>query len=263
MRVTYEGQERPHYTRAKYPFYIQAPDFLSRPPIFIGTHFKPVIRPEKEVFMFRLIRGYRSVFIVMTVLAFLIAIPIEHALAALVYTQASETEPHYDHFRTRMNNLLAQEDVRVALLLHGINPTEVEARIAALTDDEVSQIRGRIGELPGGGSMAPLFPIWLVILILLGYILVITGVISLGAYTGVKIQEHQEEEYAKSAPFPAPPRVGTLPSVNPNEPWTGKWRVTEGQFRGVYCLQQNGDRVVSTSDSDSLYASSANPENHR
>jgi hypothetical protein len=202
--------------------------------------------------MFRLIRNCRSVFIVMTVLAFLIAIPIEHALAALVYTQASETEPHSDHFRTRMNNLLAREDVRVALLQHGINPTEVEARIAALTDDEVSQIHGRIGELPGGGSMAPLIPIWLVILILLGYILVITGVISLGAYAGVKIQEHQEEEYAKSTPFPAPLRVGPLPSVNPNEPWTGQWKVTEGRFRGVYCLQQNGDRVVSTSDSDQV-----------
>jgi hypothetical protein len=204
--------------------------------------------------MFCLISRHRSVFIGMTVLAFLIAIPIEHALAALVDTQASETEPYSDNFRTRMKNLLAREDVRVAFLQHGINPTEVEARIAALTDDEVSKISDRISELPGGGGgMAPIvFPIWLVILVLLGYILVITGVISLGAYAGVKIQEHQEEEYAKTTPYPAPPRVGPVPSANPNEPWTGKWKVTEGQFKGVYCLQQNGDRVVSTNDSDQV-----------
>jgi hypothetical protein len=202
--------------------------------------------------MFRLIRGYRSVFIVMTFLAFLIAIPIEHAFAALVYTQISETEPHSDHSRTRMNNLLAREDVRVVLLQHGINPAEVEARMAALTDDEVTQIRDRIGELPEGGMAPIVYPIWLIILVLLGYLLVITGVISLGVYAGVKIQEHQEEEYAKSTPYPAPARVGPLPSVNPNEPWTGRWKVTEGRFRGVYCLQQNGDRVVSTSDSDQV-----------
>jgi hypothetical protein len=68
----------------------------------------------------------------------------------------------------------------------------------------------------------------------------------------VKIQEHQEEEYAKSTPFPAPPRVGPLPSVNPNEPWTGKWRVTQGKFPGVYALKQNGDTVISTNDSDHI-----------
>lgn len=202
--------------------------------------------------MFRLIRGYRSVFIGMTVLSFLITIPIEQVLAALVDTEASETEIHSDHFRTRMNNLLARKDVRVALLQHGINPAEVEARIAALTDDEVSQISKEIGSPIAGGNMAIALPIGLVILILLGYVLIITGVISLGAYAGMKMQEHQEEEYAKSTPFPAPPRVGPLPSVNPNEPWTGKWKVAEGQFRGVYCLQQNGDRVVSTSDSDQI-----------
>lgn len=202
--------------------------------------------------MFRLIRGYRSVFIGMTALAFLIAIPIEHALAVLVDTQAFETEYHSDHFRTRIKNLIAREDVRAALLQRGINPTEVEAQISALTDQEILQICETAGAAPAGGNMAIALPIGLVILILLGYVLVITGVISLGAYAGAKIKEAQEDEYAKSIPFPAPPRVGPLPSVNPNEPWTGKWKVAEGQFRGVYSLQQNGDRVVSTSDSDQI-----------
>jgi hypothetical protein len=201
--------------------------------------------------MLRLIRGCRLVFIGMTILMFLIAIPIEHVLAALVDTQVLETQPHSDHFRTQLKSFLVRENVRVALLQHGINPTEVEARIVAMTDKELSQVNESMGALPAGADGAIfVLPIGLVILLLLGFVLVITGVISLGAYAGVKIQEHQEEEYAKSTPFPAPPRVGPLPSVNPNEPWTGKWKVTEGQFRGVYCLQQNGDRVVSTSDSD-------------
>jgi hypothetical protein len=203
--------------------------------------------------MFRMIRDSRSVFIGMTILAFLIAIPIEHALAALIDTQAFETEPHSDHFRTQMKNLLAREDVRVALLRHGINPAEVEERIAAMTDKELSQTSESKGLLPAGAAGdIVVFPLAVVIFILVVLVLVITGAISFGAYAGVKIQEHQEEAYAKSTPFPAPPRVGPLPGVNPNEPWTGKWKVTEGKFRGVYCLQQNGDRVVSTSDSDQV-----------
>lgn len=55
-----------------------------------------------------------------------------------------------------------------------------------------------------------------------------------------------------ASPFPAPPRVGPVPSVNPNEPWTGKWRVTQGQFPGVYALKQNGNTVISTNDSDHI-----------
>jgi len=185
----------------------------------------------------------------MTVLAFLTAIPVDYAIAALVDTQAFKTEQDPDYLRARMKDLLAREDVRAALLRHGISPAEAEERVAALTDDEVTQVRDRVGELPEGG-MAPIaYPIGLVILMLLGYILVITGVISLGVYAGTKLKEQAEEEYAKSTPYPAPTRVGPLPSVNSNEPWTGKWKVAEGQFRGVFSLQQNGDKVVSTSES--------------
>jgi hypothetical protein len=200
-----------------------------------------------------MIRGYRSVFFGMAVLAFLIAIPIEHALAALVSTQAFKSEQDVNQVRINLKSHLAREDVRVALLQHGINPAEIEARIAAMTDEEISQVSNNLGGLPtGAGGEIMVFPLGIVILILVVYVLVITGIISLGAYAGVKIKEQAEEEYSKSTPYPAPARVGPVPSVNPNEPWTGKWKVTEGQFRGVYSLQQNGDRVVSTSDSDQV-----------
>jgi hypothetical protein len=201
-------------------------------------------------FMFCRIGRCKAVFIGMTVMAVLMAIPLDYSLAALVSTEAFKAELDPEHFRTQLQNFLTREDVRVALLIHGTSATEVGARIAALTDDEVSRIHDRIGELPGGGQAAAYIPIWLVILILLGYILVLTGVISLGVYAGVKIQEHQEEEDAKSTPFPAPPRVGPVPSVNPDEPWSGVWKVTDGQASGVYVLKQTGDAVVSTPESD-------------
>jgi len=205
--------------------------------------------------MFRLIRGCRTVFMGMTVLAFLIAIPVDRALAALVDTQASKTELDPEHFRMRMKNLLAREDVKVALLHHGINPTEVEARIAAMTDKELSQFSGNVGALPAAaGGEIMVFPLGILILILLGYVLVITGIISLGVYAGAKLganlQKQQEEEYAKTTPYPAPPRVGPVPSVNPDEPWTGAWKVADGQASGVYVFKQTDDSVVSTPESD-------------
>jgi Family of unknown function (DUF6627) len=200
--------------------------------------------------MFRVISGCRSVYIGMAVLALLLALPLDHALAELVDTQSLKTDLCEDGIRERLFVILAREDVKIALIQLGINPLEVEARVSALTDEEVSQIHGRVGELPGGGMAPIVYPIWLVALMLLGYILVITGVIGGAAYAGTKLQEHQEEEYAKSIPYPAPPRVGPLPSVNPDEPWTGNWKVIEGPYKGVFRLKQDGDRVVSTEDSD-------------
>jgi hypothetical protein len=250
--VTYEAKKDHIIPGQNILIYIQAPDFLPHPPIHIGSHFKPVIRPEKKVFMFRLIRGYRSVFIGMAVLTFLMALPLDHALAVLVDTQSTKTELCVDCIRSRFLVLLARAEVRGALLQHGINPAEVEARVSAMTDAEINDLNTSLANHPAGGMSAVAIPLWLGLLALLGYLLVLSGVVTLGAYAGVKVKEQQEEEYAKSTPFPAPPRVGPLPSVNPNEPWTGKWKVTEGQFRGVYSLQQNGDRVVSTSDSDQV-----------
>jgi hypothetical protein len=151
--------------------------------------------------MFCLIRGCRSVFIGMTALAFLMPIP-HHALAASIDAQASKTEHDPDQFRTRLTILFAREDMRVALIQHGINPAEVEARLAAMTDKEASQPGERVGELTAAGNAAVVFPIWLVALILLGCVLVITGVITLGAHAGVQIDQQKEQGYGKTTPFP-------------------------------------------------------------
>jgi len=118
-----------------------------------------------------------------------------------------------------------------------------------MTDAEITDLNSKFGDLPPGG-MSGFIPLWLALLILLGYLLVLSGIITLGAYAGAKITEQQKEEYAKSTPFPAPPRVEPLPIVNPNVPWTGKWKVSSGRNPGIWSLVQNGDTVISTSDSD-------------
>ena len=61
--------------------------------------------------MFRRIGRCRSVFTGMTILAALMAIPLDYSLAALVSTEAFKTELDPGHFRTQLKNLLAREDV--------------------------------------------------------------------------------------------------------------------------------------------------------
>jgi hypothetical protein len=69
-------------------------------------------------------------------------------------------------------------------------------------------------------------------------------------YEHVEEKGRKEQEYSKSTPYPAPPRVGPVPSVNPGEPWAGAWKVDDGQASGVYILKQTGNSVFSTPESD-------------
>jgi uncharacterized membrane protein len=50
-------------------------------------------------------------------------------------------------------SLLNREEAKVALLQHGINPAEAEARILALTDDEIVQLGEQLGDLRAAGDM--------------------------------------------------------------------------------------------------------------
>jgi hypothetical protein len=66
---------------------------------------------------------------------------------------------------------LAREDVRAALTAQGLDPEEVQARVASLTDAEIQQIADQLDQLPAGGDglgvvIAVLLIILLVILIL-------------------------------------------------------------------------------------------------
>ncbi len=67
--------------------------------------------------------------------------------------------------RTHVSQFLARADVQARLNQYGVNPTDVQARIAAMSDDEVAQLAGKIDALPAGGDI--LGPIVLIFLVLL------------------------------------------------------------------------------------------------
>lgn len=48
---------------------------------------------------------------------------------------------------------LQRADVRANLEAMGVDPASAHARVAALSDEEVADLAGRIAELPAGGSV--------------------------------------------------------------------------------------------------------------
>ncbi len=54
--------------------------------------------------------------------------------------------------RQRLEALLARQDVQAELVRHGLNPDQANARVVALTDDEVRALNGQIDELAAGGN---------------------------------------------------------------------------------------------------------------
>jgi hypothetical protein len=68
--------------------------------------------------------------------------------------------------RARIASLLEREEIRAQLEANGVRPTDVQARIAAMTDEEARELAGRIDQLPAGGDvLGVLLTVFIVLLI--------------------------------------------------------------------------------------------------
>jgi hypothetical protein len=66
----------------------------------------------------------------------------------------------------RIAGLLARDEVRAGLVARGVDPAQVEARVAALTEDEARLLADRLDSLPAGGDvLGILFAIFIILLI--------------------------------------------------------------------------------------------------
>jgi hypothetical protein len=54
--------------------------------------------------------------------------------------------------RDRVAQALSRAELRVRLESYGVNPADVQARLDALSDDEVAQLAERLDSLPAGGD---------------------------------------------------------------------------------------------------------------
>ncbi len=54
--------------------------------------------------------------------------------------------------RGRVASFLDRAEVRAQLEANGVNPAQLKARVAALTDDEAAQLAAQLDTLPAGGD---------------------------------------------------------------------------------------------------------------
>jgi hypothetical protein len=89
------------------------------------------------------------------------------AHAGLIGTlQAVEADTRAQDLAT-VSAALARDQVRAQFIALGVDPAEVEARVAVLTDAELRSLAGQVADAPAGGSaLAVIGIVFLVLLIL-------------------------------------------------------------------------------------------------
>jgi len=86
--------------------------------------------------------------LIASLLVICIAMPLP-TQAAMVATDAALAGVQ----RAQVGRLLERADVQARLETYGVQPAEIKARVAALSDDEAAALAARIDGLPAGGDI--------------------------------------------------------------------------------------------------------------
>lgn len=107
-------------------------------------------------------------------LTLLLGIYYQPVSAAMVGTESTLEAARAQRTRDDLRKMMARAEVQAELTARGIDPQEAKARIGALSDAEVIKIADEIDKLPAGaGNMAIAPPVWIVVTVLLGVVLVV------------------------------------------------------------------------------------------
>ncbi len=87
------------------------------------------------------------------------------ANAAMVGTEAIVHVAQAQQERSRIHEALNREEVKAKLTSLGVESSQVQARVDALTDDEAQRLAKHLDEMPAGGVVGALVLIFLVLLI--------------------------------------------------------------------------------------------------
>jgi hypothetical protein len=89
------------------------------------------------------------------------------AQAGMIGTLEAVAAPGRAADLATVNAALARRQVREQFLALGVKPEHIEARVAALTDEELRSLARQVGDAPAGGSaLAVIGVVFLVLLIL-------------------------------------------------------------------------------------------------
>jgi hypothetical protein len=94
-----------------------------------------------------------------------LGMPLPSAQAGLIPTQAlSGAQAQAD--RARIQSFLEREDVLGQMLAMGVDVQSAKDRVAALSDEEVARIAGKLDQMPAGGDvLGILFAVFIVLLV--------------------------------------------------------------------------------------------------
>lgn len=108
----------------------------------------------------------------LTLLAFVTAGAVAPAQAGIISTEAYMQQAEADAQRAKVADMLQREDVREKMVAMGVDPANVEARLAGLSDAEVAELAQRMEEMPAGAGVIEV----LLFVVLVFVILDIAGV---------------------------------------------------------------------------------------
>lgn len=97
------------------------------------------------------------------------------ANATLVTTDQIVDVAKVEQGRAKLNDFLARADVRDQLEQLGVDPAAAQARAAAMTDEEIQRLSGKIDQLPAGGDVLGVI-VFIFVLLLITDILGLTKV---------------------------------------------------------------------------------------
>ncbi len=92
----------------------------------------------------------RPLAIPMAAVMLMMSVPIGAANAGLIGTEQVVAREAAEAERSLVLDFLARDDVRAGLIGLGVDPAQAAARVAGLSDAEIRDIAGRIGQLPAG-----------------------------------------------------------------------------------------------------------------
>jgi VIT1/CCC1 family predicted Fe2+/Mn2+ transporter len=116
--------------------------------------------------MKRLRKKSSPISIVMIIFVLNLITPIQPVFAALIGTDTYVEKEQIDNAREKVNVFLSKQKVTQAMIQQGVNPEEVQNRMANLSDQEIMKISKQIDKLPAGGDGVSLVIGVLIIVIL-------------------------------------------------------------------------------------------------
>ncbi len=94
------------------------------------------------------------------------------AYADLVTTDRILAQEQAQQERERLKALLGRGDVGKQLQTLGVPPQEAQARVDAMTDEEVRSMAGKVGTLPAGGALGTTDLILILLVVILVVLLI-------------------------------------------------------------------------------------------